>query len=94
MLGTQKETLLTDRAAAKYTQVRSRLGDDVLKRVERQITLHHIDHGWAEYLARVADIRENIHLVVLANQDPLDEFHKAVGRGFVRMRPQPTHSTT
>ena len=51
-------------------------------RVEKQITLCQIDRCWAEYLSRVTDIRENIHLVVLANQDPLDEFHKKAGREF------------
>jgi preprotein translocase subunit SecA len=30
----------------------------------------------------LTNIRENIHLVVLGNQDPLDEFHKAVGTAF------------
>ncbi len=75
--------LLAVRATDRYEQLRLTVGDEVLRRVEQQITLFHIDQGWAEHLARVADIRENIHLVVLgANLDPLDEFHKMVGREF------------
>ena len=53
--------------------------------MEKQITLFQIDACWADYLTRVADIRENIHLVVLANQSPLDEFHKRVGREYADM---------
>jgi preprotein translocase subunit SecA len=76
-------SLLAARAAERYEELRTVVGDDVLRRVEKQITLFHIDQGWSEYLVRVADIRENIHLVVLgANLDPLDEFHKTIGREY------------
>jgi preprotein translocase subunit SecA len=75
--------LLANRADERYEQLRAAVGQEVLKRVEKQISLYHIDQCWAEYLVRVADIRENIHLVVLgASLDPLDEFHKMVGREF------------
>ena len=83
LLGEASPSLFATRASERYEQLRIAVGDQVLKQVERQITLFHIDQGWAEHLARVADIRENIHLVVLgANLDPLDEFHKMVGREF------------
>ncbi len=80
-------SLLATRATERYEQVRVAVGDQVLKQVEKQITLFHIDQGWAEYLARVADIRENIHLVVLGgNYDALDEFHKMVGHEFADLQ--------
>jgi preprotein translocase subunit SecA len=83
LLGEISPNLLAGRAADRYEQLRGTVGEQVLRQVEKQITLFHIDKGWAEYLVRVADIRENIHLVVLgANLDPLDEFHKMVGREF------------
>ncbi|NQT11241.1 MAG: accessory Sec system translocase SecA2, partial [Planctomycetes bacterium] len=78
-------SLLATRAEDRYRELRLAFGEDVLGRVEKQITLFHIDQCWAEYLARVADIRENIHLNVFANQDPLDEFHKTVGREFTAL---------
>jgi preprotein translocase subunit SecA len=79
--------LLATRAPDRYEQLRAAVGDAVLRKVEKQITLFHIDQCWAEYLARAADIRENIHLVVLGgNFDPLDEFHKMVGREFGELR--------
>jgi len=74
-------------AQDRYDRLHARVGRRVLEEVERQITLFHIDQCWAEHLARVAGIRENIHLVVLgANLDPLDEFHKIVGRQFADLR--------
>lgn len=80
-------SLLAARAAERYEQLRVAFGDAVLNKVEKQITLFHIDQCWAEYLVRVADIRESIHLVVLGgNYDPLDEFHKRVGREFAGLQ--------
>ncbi len=86
LLDAHTPRLLAARASKRYDSLKSALGSHVLETVERQITLFHFDQCWAEYLARVADIRENIHLVVLGNQDPLDEFHKRVGREFARLQ--------
>ncbi len=83
LLGEASLNTLATCAKDRYDQLRTAVGEQVLSQVERQITLFHIDQCWAEYLVRVADIRENIHLVVLGgNYDPLDEFHKMVGREF------------
>lgn len=38
--------------------------------------LYHLDRGWADHLAYLADIRESIHLRALGRQNPLDEFHR------------------
>jgi preprotein translocase subunit SecA len=38
--------------------------------------LYHLDRGWADHLAFLADIRESIHLRALGRQNPLDEFHR------------------
>ncbi len=78
--------LLTTHAKERYDELLAAgVCHEVLRRVEKQITLFGIDACWADYLTRVADIRENIHLVVLANQSPLDEFHKRVGREYAEM---------
>ena len=83
LLGEVSLSLLATRATDRYEQLRIAVGNQILRQVEKQITLFHIDQCWAEYLVRVADIRENIHLMVLGgNYDPLDEFHKMVGREF------------
>ena len=38
--------------------------------------LYHLDRGWADHQAYLADIRESIHLRALGRQNPLDEFHR------------------
>jgi preprotein translocase subunit SecA len=43
-----------------------------------RFTLEAIDHYWAEHLAVISDIRENIHLFRLAGQVPLEQFHKQI----------------
>jgi preprotein translocase subunit SecA len=78
--------LLATWAEERYEELLAAgVSHDVLRRVEKQITLFRIDACWADYLSRVAEIRENIHLVVLANQSPLDEFHKRAGREYAEM---------
>ncbi len=52
------------------------LSPEQLERICRQIMLYHLDRGWADHLAYLADIRESIHLRALGRQNPLDEFHR------------------
>jgi preprotein translocase subunit SecA len=45
--------------------------------------LFHLDRGWAEHLAFLADLREGIHMRALAHgMAPLDEFHREAVRAF------------
>ena len=73
---------LTMRAPKRYSDLHSIVSQEVLQKVEKQITLFHIDHCWAEYLAHVAHIREGIHLFSVSGQNPLDEFHKIIADAF------------
>ncbi len=58
-------------------------GDDVLAEAARQITLWHLDRGWADHLGFLADVREGIHLRALGRGlSSLDEFHKEAIRAF------------
>ncbi len=55
----------------------------VLANSARQIVLFHLDQGWAEHLAFLADLREGIHLRALARGTaPLNEFNKEAIRAF------------
>ena len=55
----------------------------VLADAARQIVLFHLDRGWAEHLAFLADLREGIHLRALARGTaPLNEFNKEAIRAF------------
>ena len=55
----------------------------ILTEAARQIALIHLDRSWADHVAYLAEVREGIHLRVLARGgDPLGEFHKEAIRAF------------
>src|SRR5262249_5613951 len=82
LLGTAPLGLLTRRAPNRYEALRARVGEEVLRRVERRLTLLHLDRSWAEHLGRIADIREGIHLFSLGGFSPFDEFQELIARAF------------
>jgi preprotein translocase subunit SecA len=69
----------------KYKKLIEKAGPNALRDLERQVTLHHMDRAWSDYLANVADVRESIYLNVLGSRDPLQEFLKAAAETFVLM---------
>ena len=63
----------------RYADLTEKLGPEgeaKLEKICRLIMLYHLDRGWADHLAYLADIRESIHLRALGRQNPLDEFHR------------------
>jgi preprotein translocase subunit SecA len=86
LLASRRAELLATGAAARlveknsgdrYAEVVDEVGEDATEQIARLIALYHLDHGWANHLALLADIREGVHLRALGRQDPLDEFHRA-----------------
>lgn len=67
---------LAELSPKRYEEVVERLGEEKLETICRLIMLYHLDRGWADHLAYLADIRESIHLRALGNQTPIDEFHR------------------
>jgi len=63
----------------------SRFGLQDWEEILRQVRLYHLDRGWADHLARLADVRESIHIVSLGGEVPLQEFHKAAAAAFSEM---------
>jgi len=76
---------LAERAPKRYEEVADELGEDKLEKICRQIMLYHLDRGWADHLAYLADIRESIHLRALGNQTPIDEFHRMAVDAFASL---------
>ena len=64
---------------------RGGIPEDRLETICRQIMLFHLDRGWADHLAYLADIRESIHLRALGRQNPLDEFHRLAVDAFASL---------
>ncbi|MEB3023868.1 accessory Sec system translocase SecA2 [[Mycobacterium] crassicus] len=70
---------LAELTPQRYAELVEQLGEDAeakLEKICRLIMLYHLDRGWADHLAFLADIRESIHLRALGRQNPLDEFHR------------------
>lgn len=65
-----------------------RFGPDDWREIVKQVRLFHLDRSWAEHLARLADVRESIHIVSLGGKEPLHEFHKAAVQEFFEMEKQ------
>ena len=67
---------LRELSPERYAELSEKVSEEDLERICRQIMLFHLDRGWADHLAYLADIRESIHLRALGRQNPLDEFHR------------------
>lgn len=79
---------LAERSPKRYAELIEELGDgaeDKLEQICRLIMLYHLDRGWADHLAYLADIRESIHLRALGRQNPLDEFHRMAVDAFASL---------
>lgn len=76
---------LAELAPKRYEEVVERLGEEKLETICRLIMLFHLDRGWADHLAYLADIRESIHLRALGNQTPIDEFHRMAVDAFASL---------
>jgi preprotein translocase subunit SecA len=74
--------LLAQQASERFGKLRASVGEEVLRKVERHITLFHIDRCWADYLAQIDHVREGIHLFSAGGQNPLNEFHRIVADAF------------
>jgi preprotein translocase subunit SecA len=70
------------RSPAGYRELEKAYGTDAVLEAEVQITLHHVDEGWAAHLSEIARVRESIHLVGLGGLKPLNEFRKQVSGAF------------
>ena len=76
---------LADLAPKRYKELAKVIEEDRLEKICRQIMLFHLDRGWADHLAYLADIRESIHLRALGRQNPLDEFHRLAVDAFTSL---------
>ncbi|WP_319434693.1 accessory Sec system translocase SecA2 [Mycobacterium sp. RTGN5] len=69
----------------RYEELAEKSSEEQLETICRQIMLFHLDRGWADHLAYLADIRESIHLRALGRQNPLDEFHRMAVDAFANL---------
>ncbi|MFD2795146.1 accessory Sec system translocase SecA2 [Promicromonospora vindobonensis] len=79
---TEASAVLAQRCPERFQELRESVPAKVLDDAARVIMLYHLDRRWAEHLAFLADLRESIHLNVLAGKDPLAEFNRTAGPAF------------
>ncbi|HTY34188.1 accessory Sec system translocase SecA2 [Mycobacterium sp.] len=76
---------LAELAPDRYEELSKEISEQQLEKICRLIMLYHLDRGWADHLAYLADIRESIHLRALGRQNPLDEFHRLAVDAFASL---------
>jgi preprotein translocase subunit SecA len=75
-----------DGADAATEDAGAEVDPELRERIARAIALFHLDRCWAEHLARLAEVREGVHLRALGRLDPLDEFHRTAVPAFKQLR--------
>jgi preprotein translocase subunit SecA len=76
---------LKERSTDRYEELAEQIDEERLAKICRLIMLYHLDRGWADHQAYLADIRESIHLRALGRQNPLDEFHRLAVDAFASL---------
>jgi len=76
---------LAQLAPDRYEELSEDISEERLETICRLIMLYHLDRGWADHLAYLAEIRESIHLRALGRQNPLDEFHRLAVDAFASL---------
>lgn len=69
----------------RYNELLNRFGKEALRQLESAITLHHIDQSWSDHLVLISEVRDSIHLLLMAGLNPLHEFHKQIAEAFLRL---------
>jgi preprotein translocase subunit SecA len=77
---------LAELSPARYAALRPRVGETVLREVERRLTLLVIDRCWSEYLVEVGEMRDDSHLLAFAGRVPLSAFIRDVGVAFLALQ--------
>jgi len=81
MVEEQRRLLYGERLAVRN-------GEIPMSPAEQRVQLYCIDKFWADHLAYVSYIREDIHLTGLTNRNPIDEFHTQIIQAFEQIPQQ------
>ncbi|HKI00356.1 MAG TPA: accessory Sec system translocase SecA2 [Thermoanaerobaculia bacterium] len=73
------EGLLASRSPRRWAELCGVCGEELLREVERRITLIAIDRCWSDHLAEMQAVRDEVHLVQLGGRDPFVEFCRTAG---------------
>jgi len=65
-----------DEMVATYEAKVTAVGSDVMRHVEKEVTLHVLDAQWKDHLATMDQLRQGIHLRGYAQKDPKQEYKR------------------
>ncbi len=82
LMGEETGELLAERRSERWQALSDTVDVDVLRRVERHLTLLAIDRCWSDHLAEITRIRDGIHLVTLGGLDPYEQYHARAREAF------------
>ena len=63
-------------AETKYVEKVDRLGDDLMRLMERDVMLRVVDHAWKEHLLALDHLKEGIGLRGYGQKNPLQEYKR------------------
>ncbi len=79
--GRDEESLLVERSP-RWPRLCAAFGEDLLRSIERRITLITIDRNWSHHLADMKAYRDEVYVVQLDGRDPFAEFYRTAGKAF------------
>lgn len=76
------ESLLAERSPERWSRLCAAYGKELLKEIERRLTLVILDRCWSDHIAEMQAVRDEVHLVQLGGKDPFAEFYRTAGAAF------------
>ncbi|NLZ48535.1 MAG: hypothetical protein GX895_07060 [Clostridiales bacterium] len=73
-LGGLKDEILEKDYPKLYESLKAKYSSEEIETFKRNLRLFHMDQHWADYLDKVANLRQGIHLNAIGGKDPLREF--------------------
>jgi len=78
--------LIAERIKQAYDEREREMGEEMMRFIERMVTLQVVDTRWKEHLYDMDKLREGIGLRAYGQKDPLIEYQKESGRSFDLMQ--------
>ncbi|MEM7282860.1 MAG: preprotein translocase subunit SecA [Pseudomonadota bacterium] len=82
---------VVDALATDYTEKVGSIGQDVMRQIEKAVTLQQLDSHWKEHLAAMDHLRQGIHLRGYAQKNPKQEYKREAFEMFMDMLNRSEH---
>lgn len=82
----QFEKALVKEVDKQYSKQEDRFGEEILRKVERDVYLQTLDNYWMQHLENMDHLREGIHWMGVGQRDPLVEYRTQSQRLFEDMQ--------